>query len=299
MLSERSFRLQAPEDFDFWTTVWSSGWCGLAPFSYDEERRTLSRVQGLTSGKIVKATMMEERKGVVTVRVRSREELDGSEMEELEGVVETCLGMDEDLSPLHAMLDGYPEFRWVREMGAGRCVRSPTVFEDVVKTISSTNCSWALTRAVTERLCRRLGGRFSEEECTFPTPRQMASASEEFMRAEIKAGYRSPYLVELARKIVDGELDVEVWRNSPLDSASLKLEIMKVRGVGDYAAGHILKLLGRYDFLALDSWLRRRFAQIHRGGEAASDREIEEFYAPFGRWKGLVLWLDMVKDHLT
>ena len=41
MLSERSFRLQAPEDFDFWTTVWSSGWCGLAPFSYDEERRTL------------------------------------------------------------------------------------------------------------------------------------------------------------------------------------------------------------------------------------------------------------------
>ncbi len=71
-----------------------------------------------------------------------------------------------------------------------------------------------------------------------------------------------------------------------------------MKGVGNFAADNILKLLGRYDFLALDSWLRRKFAEIRNGGEAAPDGEIEEFYAPFGEWKGLVLSLDMTKEHL-
>lgn len=59
-----------------------------------------------------------------------------------------------------------------------------------------------------------------------------------------------------------------------------------------------LKLLGRYDFLALDTWLRRQFAKIHNQGKPATDKQIEEWYATFGEWKGLVMWLDMVKDFL-
>lgn len=73
---------------------------------------------------------------------------------------------------------------------------------------------------------------------------------------------------------------------------------MKIKGVGDYAADHILKLLDRYDFLALDSWLRKKFSQIHNEGEQTSDEEIEEFYAPFGEWKGLVIWLDLAREYI-
>ena len=295
---KQSIPYMVPKDFNFWLTVWSSGWCGLAPFSFEEEKRTLSRVQRLTSGKIVHAKIMQKERGALTIVVESREELDSTDVEELESIVETCLRLDEDLSALYTLLEEYPKFRWVSEIGAGRSIRSPTVFEDVVKTICSTNCSWALTKAISSRLCRRIGENFSGELYTFPNPQQMASKTEELIRREIKAGYRSPYLIELARKIVEGELDVEAWKNSSLDSASLKREVMKIKGVGDYAADHILKLLGRYDFLALDSWLRKRFAQIHKEGEAASDEEIEEFYAPFGNWKGLVLWLDMTKEYL-
>lgn len=290
--------LMVPEDFNFWLTVWSSGWCGLAPFSFDEEKRTLSRVQRLASGKMVKAIMMQKRGGEVTIKVESPIKLDKTDVEEVEDVVETCLRLDEDFSSFLALLKEYPEFSWVVEIGAGRSVRSPTVFEDVVKTICSTNCSWALTRATSSRLCSELGERFSEESYTFPTPQKMASTTEKFMRREVKAGYRSPYLIELARKIVEGELDVEAWKDSALDSASLKQEVMKIKGVGDFAADNILKLLGRYDFLGLDSWLRKRFSQIHGKGETTPDEEIEEFYAPFGRWKGLVLWFDMTKDYL-
>lgn len=213
--------------------------------------------------------------------------------------MKTCLRLDEDLSPLYKLLEEYPEFSWAKKTGAGRSVRSPTVFEDVLKTICSTNCSWALTKAVSHRLCSKLGERFSEEFYTFPTPQQIASKTEQIIKTEVKAGYRSSYIIELARKIVNEELDVEAWKDSSLDSDGLKKEIMKIKGVGDYAANSILKLLGRYDFLALDSWLRKRFAKIRKKGETASDEQIEEFYAPFGRWKGLVLWLDMTKEYLV
>lgn len=291
--------LMVPKDFDFWRTVWSSGWCGLAPFSFDEEGRTLTRVQRLVSRKTVRATISQKRRGELTILAESHKKLAKTDVEELENVVETCLRLDEDLSSLYELLEEYPEFSWVKEIGAGRSIRSPTIFEDVVKTICSTNCSWALTKAVSRRLCSKLGERLSEEFYTFPTPLQMASKTEQFIKTEVKAGYRSPYLIELARKIVDGELDVEAWKDSPLDSASLKKEIMKIKGVGDYAADSILKLLGRYDFLALDSWLRKRFAKIRKKGETASDEQIEEFYAPFGRWKGAVLWLDMTKEYFV
>ena len=297
-LVKESIQLSVPDYFEFWLTAWSGGWLDLEPFSHDAEGRSMSRVHGLTSGKIIRATITQEEKGALTILVESDGGLDSADFEEIKTMTGTCLKLDEDLTPLYSMLEAYPEFRWVAEVGAGRSVRCPTVFEDVVKTICTTNASWGLTKGITRRLCEKLGEPFSGEAYTFPTTERLASATEEFLRSEVKSGYRSPYLIELARRIVDGELDVEAWKDSPLDSASLKQEIMDVKGVGTYAADNILKLLGRYDFLALDSWLRRKYAEIHNDGEAAPDEEIEEFYAPFGEWKGLVLSLDMTKEHL-
>lgn len=290
--------LEVLYDFNFWCTVGSSGWCALTPFSFDKQKPMLIRIQRLTSGEVVKATVTQQRRGGLVVEVEHFQKLDEADIREMENVVKTCLRLDEDFSPLYKMLRKYPDFCWVEEIGAGRLLRSPTVFEDVVKTICSTNCSWALTKSIVDRLCKKLGENFSAGYHTFPAPRRVASVTEDFMRKEIKAGYRSPYLLELAQKIVDNELDVEKWRDSSLDSTTLKKEIMKVKGVGDYASDHILKLLGRYEFLALDSWLRRRYAQIRKEGKPVKDKEIEEWYASFGKWMGLVFWLDMTKDFL-
>ena len=57
-----------------------------------------------------------------------------------------------------------------------------------------------------------------------------------------------------AEKFLSGELDVEAWLTSPLSTAELIKEMRGVKGVGPYAAENLLKLLGRYDGLALDSW---------------------------------------------
>jgi len=104
----------------------------------------------------------------------------------------------------------------------------------------------------------------------------MAEQDEEFYRTEIRSGYRASYLKQAAERVAAGELNVEQWLNSDLPTAQLKKEIKTVKGVGDYAAENLLKLLGRYDGLALDSWLRAQFAKSHNRGRSATDKKIEE-----------------------
>ena len=75
-------------------------------------------------------------------------------------------------------------------------------------------------------------------------------------------------------------------------------EITSVKGVGNYAAENLLKLIGRYDGLALDSWTRAQFARARNRGRVASDKKISCFYAGFTSWRGLVLWCDMTRHWL-
>ncbi len=133
----------------------------------------------------------------------------------------------------------------------------------------------------------------------FPTPAAMAAMSEDFYRTEIRAGYRSPYFVELAEAVAVGKIDPETWLTSDLPTAELKNEMKRVKGVGDYAAENLLKLVGRYDGLALDSWLRSQFYKNHNKDKKCTDKKIEKHYNKFGEWRGLVIWCDMTEKWIT
>ena len=79
----------------------------------------------------------------------------------------------------------------------------------------------------------------------------------------------------------------------------LKREMKGVKGVGDYAAENLLKLVGRYDCLALDSWVRGKFARTRNGGRKTADKKIERYYSRFKTWRGLALWCDKTRDWLA
>ena len=123
----------------------------------------------------------------------------------------------------------------------------------------------------------------------------MAEQTPEFYRDEIRAGYRSPYFFELAEKVASGKVNPESWLNSDLPTNELKKEMKKIKGVGDYAAENLLKLVGRYDGLALDSWLRAQFYKKHNNETVCEDKQITEFYSKFGTWRGLAIWCDMTE----
>jgi 3-methyladenine DNA glycosylase/8-oxoguanine DNA glycosylase len=211
--------------------------------------------------------------------------------------VATMLRLDESLEPFYATLDRVArngEFDWIRKERAGRLLRSPDVFEDVVKMICTTNCAWSATERMAANLVRKLGSPFDEDHADFPTAAQVAAASEEFLVREVKTGYRSRHLLDLACHVAAGKLDFSRWLR--LDEDELYREIISIRGIGPYAAGNLMRLLGHYRHLALDSWCRPQFSKIHRNGRKASDKTILRHYGKFGRWSGLVMWLDLTRD---
>ena len=109
------------------------------------------------------------------------------------------LRLDEDLSAFYTVAAADPGLAWVAT-GAGRMLRSPTVFEDVVKTICTTNCTWSATERMVGALVRELGmaAAGAPERRAFPTAEAMARADESFYRDVARAGYRGAYLRELA-----------------------------------------------------------------------------------------------------
>jgi len=119
------------------------------------------------------------------------------------------------------------------------------------------------------------------------------------LNAHVRAGYRGDYLHLLATRIAKGELEVESWRDADLPSDEVYKRIKSLKGFGDYAAGNMLRLLGHFDRLATDSACRTVYKDsINKGVAAADDKEIAAYYQPFGQWRGLVQWMDVMEDYL-
>lgn len=281
--------------FSFRRTAISHGWYDLPPFELNQESWTLRRAIDLGKSRPVTVAIKQAR---TALNVNISRTVGKSAIDKIRRDVRHMLRLDHDMTSFYHAVSAEPDFCWIASSGAGRLLRAPTVFEDLVKMICTTNCSWALTRKMVDGLINALGREANDDLRTFPTPDAMASMPERFYREGVRAGYRSPYLRELAERVASGDLDVEGWATSELPTSELKREIKGVKGVGDYAAENMLKLLGHYDGLALDSWVRGKFARTRNGTRAASDKKIARYYSRFGEWRGLVLWCDMTRDWL-
>ncbi len=283
--------LETPPDFNFKTTVYSHGWSELLPFELDVENWRLSYV--LTGEKPIAANIVEDT-GKIEIEL-FEEKISTARKESILREVRHILRLDESFGDFYRLTKKEKRLNWIAKLHGGRLLRSPTVFEDLVKTLCTTNCSWGLTKNMTRNLVEKLGLESSNGKRAFPSAEAMANVSAEFYREEIRAGYRSPYFAELAEKVASGKLNPETWLDSELTTKELKKEMKSVKGVGDYAAENLLKLVGRYDGLALDSFLRGAFYKKHNSEQICDDKKIEAFYEKFGSWRGLAIWCDMTE----
>lgn len=288
-------KIKTPVDFNFRRTVLSHGWAALPPFEFDRNSWTLIRVLDGGHSRPVTVSISSMTGGL---KVKASGRLGKRATEKVVRDVRHMFRLDDDLDDFYSATTGEPEFAWIAVEGAGRLLRSPTVFEDLVKMICTTNCSWSLTEKMVGALVSELGAESDDGRKSFPTAQDLARKSEKFFRDRIRAGYRAPYLKELAQRVARGELDVESWLTNDAPLPDLIKEMKTVKGVGNYAAENLLKLIGRYDGLALDSWTRAQFARARNNGRVASDKKIARFYARFDSWRGLVLWCDMTRHWL-
>jgi 3-methyladenine DNA glycosylase/8-oxoguanine DNA glycosylase len=260
------------EPVDLWRTIVSHGIASLPPARIDEEARTFE--YSLPHG------WFRLSASDTAVQLRGRGVLP---------VIRHMLRLDEDLSGFYALIADDPELAWAAR-GAGRMLRSPTVFEDVVKTICTTNCAWSGTVRMVGALVDRLG------EGAFPSPQAMAEAEPSFYRDVVRAGYRGTYLRSLAASVADGTVDLEALRDPALPDEEVAARLLALPGVGPYAAAHVMTLgVGRYRPLILDSWTRPKYARL-AGRRAVSDRTIERRFRRYGDYAGLAFWLYLTRD---
>jgi N-glycosylase/DNA lyase len=300
--------VQVPEPFDLVLTVRSHGWYDLPPWRWEEDRKLLSRPLRLGGGRAVDAEVAPATDGSLAFRAIAEGRLGAGEAREARAQLARCLSLDEDLAPFRARAEeleklraagkrkDLPDLRWALARGAGRLLRSPTVFEDAVKTLCTTNCSWALTRSMVTRLCATLGEPTPLGTRTFPTAEAMAARDERFYREEIRTGYRAPFFTALARAVADGTLDLEGLRDPGLSTDDVAARIGALQGFGPYATEHLLRLLGRHGHLALDSWTRPKLARLRGKRRPPKDATLRRWFQPYGEFAGLAMWLEVTAD---
>jgi 3-methyladenine DNA glycosylase/8-oxoguanine DNA glycosylase len=281
--------LQARSPFSLPAVVGSHGWIRLAPFGQDEHGGGLVYITQLDSGRVVKLHFQAAPGGV---RVEVGEPLDEAEGRQVVHQVTWMLGLEQDFSAFYTLARHEPKLAHVEERVQGRLLRSPTLFEDTVKTILTTNTAWSGTIRMAGALVSRFGAPLPADprHHAFPTPERLASADEDTLRAEARLGYRAPYVLGLARAVASGDLDLEAFQTTDLPTAQLRKRLLAIKGVGDYAAAHLLMILGRYDYLPVDSWALKMVAHEWHGGQPVGRAEVEAAFARWGDWKGLAYW---------
>jgi N-glycosylase/DNA lyase len=283
--AELELRGAGGEPVDLRRTLASHGVADLPPNEVDAQAGTLTTTLAL-GRRAATVCVSPGRKGFARV------EGAGPSTGALDAV-RHMLRLDADLSAFYAAAAADPELSWAAA-GAGRMLRSPTVFEDVVKTICTTNCAWSATVRMTSALVDLLGAEAPDGRRAFPAAAAMAEAGEAFYRDDVRAGYRGAYLRSLAESVAEGRLDLEALDDPELGDEEVADRLLALPGCGPYATAHIMMLLGRYSRLVLDSWTRPTYARLR--GRKAADRTIERRFRRYRDYAGLAFWLYLTRD---
>jgi 3-methyladenine DNA glycosylase/8-oxoguanine DNA glycosylase len=149
--------------FDFEATAQAHGWLVLSPFQWRQDSLELSRTQRLSGGQVAHLRMQASQNGstpAVRVEVETANPLTPAEEAEIRRAVRRMLRLDENLTEFYQLAAQFPDWNLRLRPGGGRLLRCPTLFEDIVYTLCTTNISWSGTIRMVERLTTRLGQPF-------------------------------------------------------------------------------------------------------------------------------------------
>ncbi len=132
-------------------------------------------------------------------------------------------------------------------------------WEALCSFVVSQNNNIKRIMGIIERMCNFYGGACSGEG-GFPEVSTLADASEDDLRA-IGLGFRASYIVNTAKAVLYGDIDLDALKTMDIDAARACL--MKVKGIGPKVADCAL-LFGchRLDCFPMDVWMKRAMAEF-------------------------------------
>jgi 3-methyladenine DNA glycosylase/8-oxoguanine DNA glycosylase len=274
--------LATPPGYIFHRDFCSYGYFLLEPNRWNPVTRTLTRPLNLETG-VATLTIAQPDGKSSPVKAKADRALSRSEKQQATRQLRRMLSLDDTgVAEFHRL-----DPRW-KKSGRGRLMRSPTFFEDVVKTVTSCNVAWPSTIIMNRKLCEAFNP-------AFPTPQQLARKRPATLRARCSVGYRDKRLVELAKLAASGHIDERWFEDPNTPDDALHQALIDLPGIGPYAAANIMQLLGRYHRLPLDSESVRHGKNIlgFTGTEKQIMQQVDAHFAPFGPHRFRSYWFEL------
>ena len=184
--------------------------------------------------------------------------------------LEYCVSCDQDefqevWYPYFDLSRNYAEIREIFEgenvfldsalnFGRGLRILRQDPWEMIVTFIISQRRSMPAIATAVDKLCSQFG-----EDCgdfkAFPSPEKLCSLKENDIRS-CGVGYRAPYILDAARRVVSGELSLKAC--SDMHDEELFNKLCEIKGVGTKVANCIMLFgFGRTSRAPVDVWIQR------------------------------------------
>lgn len=202
-------------------------------------------------------------------------------LQKAEHIARQILGLDFPLAAFYQFAQGDPILRELTQRFHGfRPTLSVTPFESIVTSITAQQINLQFAFKVRSRLVRRYGKKLNidgQVYFAFPTPEKLARVKVSSLRQLQFTGKKSEYVIDLAKTIAAGKLDLHAL--APKPDAEIAAQLMALRGIGRWTVDWFLaRHLGRgHAFPAGDLGVRKAVQHFYFNGKEKSEDELRVF----------------------
>lgn len=263
-----------PHPISLKRTIRAHGWVDLKPWEWDENLGILTRLDRLQSG-IRKIEIKQSQPNSVDVALTG-DQVGKLEINEAIGLVSRWISAD--WIPKEAIAKARqlkPDIATFIEEGGGRYLRGSTFYEDFIKTICTIQIAWSGSKRMVAALVSNIGGG------VFPTPLEIIEAGEKGLRERARIGFRAKVTAEATEKLLTQGV-IDTYGNTGNRHVSY-VDLLAIRGIGPYAAGHMSVLQHDFSRIPVDSEVEKYCYKRYGIGP----NEVDSFFESWGKFKFL------------
>lgn len=184
-------------------------------------------------------------------------------LDEYDKLWRNYLDIDRDYGKIIDMISENEVLKNAAAENSGIRILRQDKWETLCSFIISQNNNIPRIKGIVERLCENFGDTLEDGGYTFPTADKIAKLEPEDL-APIRSGFRARYIIDGARKFLNGEIDLDLIKTADIDIA--RAELMKITGVGVKVADCTLLFgFNRIDALPKDVWIKRAIEEYFDG----------------------------------
>jgi len=184
-------------------------------------------------------------------------------IEDFENIWKNYFDIERDYGEIISGFSDNPILKAASEFACGIRILKQEPWEALCSFIISQNNNIPRIKGIIERLCENFGKKDASGYFSFPTPEKIATLSLTDLQV-LRSGFRAKYILDAAKKVADGTIQLEKLRG--LDTDTARQELMKIYGVGAKVADCTLLFgLGHLNAFPKDVWIKRALESLCDG----------------------------------